>query len=219
MNLVILVLFLVISIIHLYQSFHDMKKERAKTKPFLLVTLLLFYILSSKVKDIWLILALIFSWLGDVLLIFPDNKMFIIGGIAFLIAHFCFIIHFTELILLSHFSILLPIIGILYIAVSVKVIRTIKDTTPKNMVIPMWLYLIANSFMNLFALWVFLQHPHISTFIAYLGALLFFVSDCVLFPVRYYPDKDLIYHRHFSVMLTYLLGELLLTMGSLIYQG
>lgn len=219
MNLVILVLFLVISIIHLYQSFHDMKKERAKTKPFLLVMLLLFYVLSSKVKDIYLILALAFSWLGDVLLIFPGNKMFITGGISFLIAHFCFIIHFTELILLSHFSWILPLIGIIYIVVSVKVIEKIKATTPKNMVVPLWLYLISNSFMNLFALWVFLQHPHISTFIAYLGALLFFVSDCVLFLVRYYPNRDLIYHRHFSVMLAYLLGELLLTVGSLLYQG
>ena len=83
MNLVILVLFLLISIIHLYQSFHDLRKERAKTKPFLLITLLLFYLLSSKVKDIFLILALAFSWLGDVLLIFPGNRMFLAGGVLF----------------------------------------------------------------------------------------------------------------------------------------
>ncbi len=219
MNSVILVLFLLISIIHLYQSFHDLRKERAKTKPFLLITLLLFYLYSSKVKDIYLILALAFSWLGDVLLIFPGNRMFLAGGVLFLIAHFCFIIHFTEQILLSHFSLLLPLIGILYLLISVKVMQMIRNNTPGSMVVPMRLYLIANSFMNLFALWVFLQHPHISTFISYLGALLFFVSDCVLFLVRYYPDKDLIYHRHFSVMLAYLLGEFLLTVGSLLYQG
>ena len=50
---------------------------------------------------------------------------------------------------------------------------------------------------------------------AYAGAVLFFVSDCALFLVRYHKNKNLVYRRHFTVMLTYVLGELLITQGML----
>ena len=51
--------------------------------------------------------------------------------------------------------------------------------------------------------------------VAYVGAVLFFISDCTLFLVRYHKNKDLIFKRHFTVMLTYIVGELLITQGVL----
>ena len=49
--------------------------------------------------------------------------------------------------------------------------------------------------------------------IAYIGAVLFFASDCSLFLVRYYKPRKIVYKDHFTVMLTYILGELLITQG------
>ena len=49
--------------------------------------------------------------------------------------------------------------------------------------------------------------------VAYIGAVLFFVSDCSLFLVRYYKPRKIVYKDHFTVMLTYILGELLITQG------
>ena len=51
--------------------------------------------------------------------------------------------------------------------------------------------------------------------VAFAGAVLFFISDCTLFLVRYHKNKNLIFKRHFTVMLTYLLGELLIVIGVL----
>ena len=47
----------------------------------------------------------------------------------------------------------------------------------------------------------------------------FFTSDCTLYLVRYHKNKDLIFKKHFTVMLTYLLGEALITVGMLLIQS
>ena len=46
-------------------------------------------------------------------------------------------------------------------------------------------------------------------------AILFFVSDSTLYLNKYYKKKDIIYKKHFTIMLTYLLGEFLITQGML----
>jgi hypothetical protein len=53
--------------------------------------------------------------------------------------------------------------------------------------------------------------------VAYLGAVLFFASDCTLFLVRYYRDPNVVFKKHFTVMLTYLAGELLITLGIMMH--
>ena len=54
--------------------------------------------------------------------------------------------------------------------------------------------------------------------VAYVGAVFFFISDCTLYLVRYHDNKDLIFRKHFTVMLTYLLGEALITIGMLMIE-
>ena len=44
-----------------------------------------------------------------------------------------------------------------------------------------------------------------------IGALLFFISDCTLFFVRF--DKKFPIKSHFTVMLTYSVGEFLIALG------
>ena len=107
-------------------------------------------------------------------------------------------------------------IALLYFAVAFAVIIAVQPTTPKIMVGPMYIYLLANATMNSFALMQLLTHRSPGSVVAYLGALLFFVSDCTLFLVRYYKkNENLIFHKHFTVMLTYLAGELLIVIGML----
>ena len=72
MNILFAIIFAIVTAIHLFASLKKNKKLRNRTKPFILLALLAFY--CSTVKEIRLsvILALLFSWLGDVLLI-PDG--------------------------------------------------------------------------------------------------------------------------------------------------
>ena len=81
--------------------------------------------------------------------------------------------------------------------------------------VPMFLYLAANSVMNVFAFMMLLSGPSLGAALAYAGAILFFTSDCILFLSRYYEKKDRIPKRGFLIMLTYIAGEALITIGML----
>ena len=216
MKYVFLCAFALLSLMHLMYSWKDEKKGRAMTKPFLLILLLLYYAFSAKPVDIWLAAALFTSWLGDVLLIPEGNGWFTAGGIAFLLSHLCFIGAYVKRIDFAAVRWLwvLPA-AIVYFGIAWWIIRTIRETTPKSMVVPMHLYLLANGAMNTFAFMLLISVTCTGSAFAFVGAILFFASDCTLFLLRYGPKPELIFKKHFTVMLTYLLGEFLIAQGIL----
>lgn len=218
-QMIFLFLYLLMSVWHLYFSWKDDAKGRAFTKPFLLLLLIFFYLFSKTTTNHYLLLALITSWLGDVLLIGKGHKWFTLGGISFMFCHFFFILVYLQRIRFSVTYLLLLIVAILYYGIALWIIHSVKDNTPKKMLLPMYFYLICNSTMNIFALMQVLSLRNSGALVAYLGALLFYISDCTLFLVRYHRNKDLIFKKHFTVMLTYLSGEMLITVGILMMGG
>ena len=214
MKYVFLVLFLVTSVVHLYDSWMDHAERRKRTKPYLLLFLILFYIYSTEKIHALLLIALVMSWLGDILLIPKGHKWFAFGGISFMFSHLFFVAAYLQTI---HFSranwfIVVPL-GILYFGISILVIRICKPSTPKSMVLPMCFYLFCNSTMNLFALLQLMSYHNRGSIMTLIGAILFFISDCTLFLVRYSGYSSVVPKKHFTVMLTYLLGEFLITAG------
>ena len=214
MEYLFLGLFIIFTILHLWASFHDDKKYRSYTKPFLISFLLLYYLFSTKNINIYLVLALFTSWLGDVLLIPKGHKWFTIGGISFMFAHLFFILVYKDNIVFNNWLLLILLL-IIYISISYKTYSMIKPTTPKKMIHVMFFYLICNSLMNIFAFIQFNTLLNIGSLLAYIGAILFFISDNVLFLVRYYKNENYIFKKHFPVMLTYLIGEFLIVQGLL----
>ena len=214
-----LIFFFAFSAVHLYHSWKDDGENRKKTKPFLLLFLLAFYIFGTLAGDERLnrelVLALLTSWLGDVLLIPKGHVWFTVGGISFGASHIFFILVYTSHIVFQGLPLWLLIpVALLYYGIAFAVIRAVSPTTPKIMVGPMYLYLLANATMNVFALMQLLTNHSAGALIAFFGAILFFISDCTLFLVRYYKkNENLIFHKHFTVMLTYLLGEFLIVLG------
>ena len=209
-----LALFALSSAIHLFHSWKDDTKKRRVTKPMLLLCLIGYYVCSADPLSLLLLFALITSWLGDVLLIPKGNLWFILGGVSFLASHILFITVYTGQVDFS--SILWPVVipvAAVYLGISAAVMLCVRKTTPKPMFIPMFLYLAANSTMNLFALMQLLTLKNTGALLAYLGAVLFFASDCTLFLLRYHENKKLIFKKHFTIMLTYLAGEFLITFG------
>ena len=216
MRYVFLILYILCSGIHLYHSWKDISRKRAMTKPWLLLLLTLWYVTSTRDISWILVAALLTSWLGDVLLIPKGHGWFTAGGISFLISHFLFITVYAPSVAFDRVPWLLVVpVALVYYGISIMIIRAVKPTTPKIMVAPMCLYLIANSTMNIFALMRCMTLRTPGSLIAVIGAVLFFVSDCTLFLVRYYPKQQLIFKKHFTVMLTYLAGEALITLGIL----
>lgn len=211
-----LVLLAIATVWHLVDSWKDDSKKRKRTKPFLLLFILLYYILSADTLSVLLIVALLTSWLGDVLLMPHGNKWFVMGGISFMFTHILFILVYAKQV--SFASVLwgavIPV-ALLYYGISAWIIRSLTPSTPKMMLFPMYVYLLCNSTMNVFAFMQMLSSKSAGSVVAFIGAILFFISDCTLFLVRYHKNKDIVFRRHFTVMLSYVLGELLITQGIL----
>ncbi len=214
MGIVFLTLFGLLSLLHLISSWKNDRTGRAKTKPFLISSLALAYLFSVEDPSTLLLAALITSWLGDVLLIPRGNRWVILGGISFLVSHFLLMglylphIRFATVPWLW----LLPVAAV-YALLSVRSIQLIWDNTPKLMLLAFCLYLLTNSGMNLLALMQLLTSRHPGAAVSYAGAVLFFLSDCILLLVRYHRDPNLVPKKHFPVMLCYLSGEFLITLG------
>lgn len=220
MKTVFLLLYILFSLAHLWFSWRDERKARAMTKPFLLIFLLLYYLKASAAPELFLALALFTSWLGDVLLIPKGNKWFALGGVSFMLSHLFFVLSYLRRIEPGRVLWLAVLLAALvYGAISLRIILSLRARTPKKMLFPMCFYLLANSAMNIFALMQLFSLGSVGAWIAYGGAVLFFVSDCTLFLVRYHEKEDLIFKRHFTVMLTYLLGEYLITAGMILMGG
>ena len=214
MTYVFLSVFILSTAVHLYASLRKDKKLRNITKPFILASLLGFYVVTARAPSPAIILALVFSWIGDVLLIPKGVKWFTAGGIAFMISHAFFIAGYCRDIIFSGIPRWLIAALAVFFAVTVAFIFSkLRPHLPKALFYPMLLYLLINGAMNCFAIFRCVSNPTSATIITAIGAALFFVSDSSLFFVRFNKDSRL--KTHFLVMLTYSVGELLIVLGLL----
>ena len=214
MKYVFLAVFFVSTAIHLYASLRKDTQMRNLTKPFILLSLLGFYVLAARSVSAAIVLALIFSWIGDVLLMPKGVKWFTAGGIAFMISHAFFVLGYWKDVDFHKIPVLLIVFLALFFAAAVAVIFSkLKPHLPKALFYPMFLYLLINGTMNCFAIFRCVSLPTAATLTTAIGAALFFVSDSSLFFVRFKKDSRL--KTHFLVMLTYSIGEFLIVCGLL----
>lgn len=207
-----LIIFLVSTSIHLFASAKQDKPLRDKSKPFILLSLLGWYCFSVEKIRAVVVLALIFSWIGDVLLIPKGLKWFTIGGISFMISHFFFVLSYAKDITFSQINPLIIIaLGTFFFVQVSLTFKKLKPYLPKKLFYPMYLYLLINGTMNCFAIFRYLCNRDTACLITLIGAVLFFISDTSLFFVRFKKDSRL--KTHFLVMLTYSIGEFLIVLG------
>jgi uncharacterized membrane protein YhhN len=83
------------------------------------------------------------------------------------------------------------------LVISLAVIRSVRDNTPKIMVIPMWLYLIANSAMNLLAMMLMFTLRQSGAAVAFAGAVrhAVFVSDYIYSDAERYSAATEMYRK------------------------
>ncbi len=214
MKTVFLAIFILAAAVHLVASARKDSKWRNISKPFILLSLLGFYVLAARTPSAAVILALLLSWLGDVLLIPKGVKWFTAGGIAFMISHAFFIAGYWKDIDFSGIPRwLIAALAVFFIAAVAFIFSRLRPHLPKALFYPMFLYLLINGAMNCFAIFRLVSLQTAAAFTTALGAALFFLSDTSLFFVRFNKESRL--KTHFLVMLTYSLGELLIVLGLL----
>ena len=185
------------------------------SKPALLSLLCLYCLSVGFPKpDLLLIGALFACFVGDVLLMLESDLWFTVGGVSFFIGHVLLTVIFIIRTDLSSapLSVIISAAAV-YAALSVFVMAAAKKRTPKMMFLPMLLYLLCNSATNVFALTRLTVTPCAASALSYSGAVLFFLSDCALFLMRYGNEKKRFYKTDFFVMLTYICGVSLITLG------
>ena len=175
---------------------------------------------DSQVNDItkgfnkWIVFALIFSWIGDVLLMFQDKKdiFFLLGLSSFLLAHIFYIIYFHKARLRDNVKSnpwLLVIVVVYYAALISFLSPYLGD-----MKLPVRIYGIVISFMFMLALHMFFIKNKSAGKWMMIGTLLFVLSDSLLAIDRFYQTFEF---AGILIILTYALAQFFIVKGAVDY--
>ena len=162
----------------------------------------------------WILLALIFSWLGDVLLMFQDKKdiFFLLGLSSFLLAHIFYIIYYHQVRVRENVKSnpwFLVVVVIYYAAL-------ISFLSPflYEMKLPVRIYGIVISFMFMLALhMLFIKNKQAGKWMM-IGALLFVMSDSLLALNKFYQQFEF---ASVLIILTYALAQFFIVKGAVDY--
>jgi uncharacterized membrane protein YhhN len=185
-------------------------------KPAFMVILLVWLggYIGFKDHIIWFALGLIFSLAGDVFLMLPKER-FIAGLISFLLCHLAYLIGFNSTF--PPFNLPVLFLAILVAVTAIQIYRRIaaglKSGGNEQLRIPVLIYSIVIGLMLLSAT-ITLVRPDWQPTPALIvsgGALLFFLSDTLLAWNKFVTPLP---NGRVLVMVTYQLGQLLITLGA-----
>ncbi|WP_353550026.1 lysoplasmalogenase [Sediminibacterium sp. KACHI17] len=211
---ILLVIFLLILLMHCLSIQVEMTQIRTVTKV-VLVPLLMIHLLinrSLRLLGYLPLIALLFSWIGDILLLGDEPAFFLSGMIAFVMTHVSYSFTFLKIKQVtpkdrSYF--IFPLLALL--AFSLLVFFYLKDYLGSYL-IPVLFYMVFISLMAALAIHTRtnskIQTLTLYTFIP--GALLFVVSDALL-AINMFRVQHIV--LEVLVMLTYGLAQFFITRG------
>lgn len=185
-------------------------------KPFLLPFLLLSVgsFEDFKTKRT-LLLALLFSWIGDIILMFADKAeiYFILGLISFLLSHLIYITLFLKQDgNQNQVNKKIVILGILLIAGYFLSMILLLFPKLGALQIPVMVYAFVITTMLYFAFKGSLQWEKPAAYFIIFGAILFVLSDSILAFNKFY---EAIPQSSFWIMSTYILAQFFIVSGIL----
>lgn len=202
-----------LAVVHLISCWRGDDDLRKPTKVALMPVVALTYLAFANTPSLWVVAGLLFGCLGDLFLLRPLQKhFFALGTASFFLGHVCYLIF-----IYTHYAIRVGWVWIVVIsAVYAAGAAFVYANSRRN--IPRALRPLALAYMVMLctlSISVFL--PMVTAFTwgklaSFLGASFFLTSDGVLcdmlFTKKAEPTK-----QNFAVMGTYILAQVLLTMG------
>jgi uncharacterized membrane protein YhhN len=213
-----LILFLAVLTIDLVDIQFNNGQLQYFIKPLVIPVLIGYFLFqtNNKISNLkkWILMALLFSWAGDVLLMFEPKApiFFLLGLSSFLLAHIFYIVFFHTVRLQEKIKSnpwLLVIVVIYYAAL-------ITWLTPYlgKMKIPVSVYGIVISFMFMLAMhMLFIKNKTAGKWMM-AGALLFVTSDSLLAINKFYQPFEA---AGILIILTYGLAQLFIVEGAIRY--
>jgi uncharacterized membrane protein YhhN len=188
------------------------------TKPLLMVLLAVHYWsdainIQQPVRNL-IFAALIFSWWGDVLLMFEHNSnLFFIGGLtSFLLAHIAYIVFFAQVEHTERFVRPRHIAWTCFAIVYAMGLLYLLYPNMAGLRIPVFIYAGVLTAMMLSAIYAFAFKNSLASFLCILGAILFVLSDTLLAVRKFYSPNEV---ASIGVMITYGVAQWCLVEGSL----
>ena len=213
-----IILFLIILFVNLIAVYSKYETLEFISK-LLLVPVLAAYLISqtasfnSNLKP-WLLIALFFSWVGDILLMFEEKKsiFFLLGLGAFFIAQVFYIIFFHGIRMREYIrgNALFLLLVVVYYAILISILSPHLGT----LALPVRIYGVVLSFMLLLAMHTTLGKNKKAGWWMMTGAILFVASDSLLAFNKFLSPFD---YAGIITMLTYGLAQLFITHGAVRY--
>lgn len=209
------ILFFIIVLIELATgSIGYLKTIHYITKPAIVISLIFLFLktsesLSEPIKSLT-ILALVFSVLGDILLMFVDKSphFFTLGLVAFLTAHVMYV-----LVFLKHRNKQKSPIGFISVLlVYAASLFYFLNGNLGDMFIPVIIYMLVILSMATAA---YLRKDKVNILsygLVFFGALFFLISDSILALNKFYAPLN---YSDYSIMITYALAQYLIVIGIL----
>lgn len=213
-GIVFLSLFAAMSVVHIFFCYREQELLRKITKPFCVLFLglaAIFFLPNNPLVYIGAFLGVG----GDILLIKKENKLcFTAGAVLFIGGHLCYFVQIIKVLTFQVPWFVYVIIGLVLLCVTLGLYPVTKKYFKSmafgvNFYIPLLVVMFAIGLT--FAINASNHLP--GTLIA-IGYLMFIVSDCLLIYTTFIKDKS---RRDFYIMFTYLLAELLIVGGFILF--
>ena len=178
-------------------------------KPFIIPSFILVFLKKSFLttkQGKWLLFALLFSFLGDVFLLFEGDVWFLLGLSAFLIAHLFYTFLFFKISRPIKFKILHVVIISFYSLFLSFLLYIIWDSLEK-LLIPVIIYGFTITIMAVLAGFSTVNTGKIGFLF---GSLFFVFSDSIIAVSKFLFVENIGYNFPFFIMLTYIVAQFLL---------
>jgi uncharacterized membrane protein YhhN len=201
-------LFCLSSIVNIAAIIFEKQCVRLVSKLCLMPFLILFTFFQPRGFPFPVLLALLFSWFGDILLVKPKKVQLYLGIGSFLLAHIFYIFTYTSFIHSVNISFAVMSFIIVFM-VEYLVIK--KLHLPKAYQISIIIYGTIIGLLLLFSLQVFAEHKNRYSFLLVAGSISFLISDTVL---AYYNTVKTMTKQPLSfVMATYVIAQAAIIIG------
>lgn len=174
MTLTLSIIALISAILTIYAKLRENELQQFIFKPLTMIAVILivFFNSSSPMSfyEQTILTGLIFSTIGDIFLI-KDKQYFLQGLVSFLLGHICYIVAFW-----NHPNWLSLILYLVYIAFFLSILWKHLG----KLKIPVIIYATAIALMSWMALSRTIENHNHHTFHAFLGSIMFVISDSLL---------------------------------------
>src|SRR6266496_1698610 len=209
-----ILLFLFVLLVNLIAVYLNNGTLRFISKPLLMPLLTIYLLVRTRSANTnlktWIILALFFSWVGDILLMFEEKQsiFFLLGLSAFLVAQVFYIIFFHNIRMREYIrgNALFLLLVIVYYSILISVLSPYLG----DMKLPVRIYGVVLSFMLMLAMHTMLGKNKKAGLWMMLGAILFVISDSLL---AFNKFLTVLNYAGIIIMLSYGLAQLFIAEG------